>query len=75
MQDLLMMGCTLVEEINGIWIFLLLALPPCFTGGRQTFSMAAYSYVSDTSHVSTRTLRIGILSAASQLGVPLGTFF
>ncbi|XP_035702722.1 solute carrier family 46 member 3 [Folsomia candida] len=71
-QDLLMVVCALSEGIGGLTLSLIVVIPGCCTGSLKTFGMAAYSHISDTSTHSLRTVRFGLLSAASSLGVPLG---
>ena len=49
------------------------SLPVALTGSRTAISMVIYSYVTDTTSIKERTLRVGIATAVRTFGKSLGS--
>ncbi|XP_076058484.1 putative peptidoglycan muropeptide transporter SLC46 [Oratosquilla oratoria] len=53
---------------------ILAAIPRALSGGLVTLLMATFSYISDTTNVRSRTMRIAFMDLMMFVGVPLGLY-
>jgi MFS family permease len=72
-QAVALIICVHLKDLDGYAVGLTASISRSLCGAEVVFGMGAYSYLADRTTAAARTIRIGLLSAGYNLGVPIGS--